>query len=115
LGTGSPWQDVAVLELAPGAFPSPPNAGGSALSRDACARSDVGEDVEGTHTYDVGIEGYEQFVRFLDHLGDLIRVTHVDAYDQLRRIDEAIGFAIGDSPNAAIEFVHDVVLSRFQP
>jgi hypothetical protein len=71
--------------------------------------------VEGTHTDDVGIDGDEPFVRLLIHLRDLIRVTHVDAYDRLRRIDEAIGIAIGDGPNAAIEFVHDVVLGRFQP
>jgi hypothetical protein len=65
----------------------------------------------GTHT-DMDIEDYEALVQFLIELKDLIRSEHVDEYDQLRVIDQAIDIAIEDSPNTAIEFVHDVVLGR---
>jgi hypothetical protein len=36
----------------------------------------------------------------------------VAGYDQLRVLDQAIDTAIEDNRNAAIEFVHDVVLGR---
>jgi hypothetical protein len=61
---------------------------------------------------DMNIEDYEALAQFLIELKDLIRSEHVDEYDQLRLIDQAIDIAIEDSPDAAIEFVHDVVLGR---
>jgi hypothetical protein len=64
-----------------------------------------------THT-DMNIEDYEALAQFLIELKDLIRSEPAEAYEQLRVIDHAIDIAIEDNPDAAIEFIHDVVLGR---
>jgi hypothetical protein len=61
---------------------------------------------------DMNIEDYEALAQFLIELKDLIRSEPAEAYDQLRLIDQAIDIAIEDNPDAAIEFIHDVVLGR---
>jgi hypothetical protein len=61
---------------------------------------------------DMNIEDYEALAQFLLELKDLIRSEPVEEYEHLRVIEEAIDIAIEDNPDAAIEFVHDVVLGR---
>jgi hypothetical protein len=64
---------------------------------------------------DMNIEDYKALVQFLIEVKDLIRSEPVNEYDQLRVIDQAIDIAIEDDPDAAIEFVYDVVLGRLWP
>jgi hypothetical protein len=87
---------------------------GTALSCNASARADVWERMAGTRR-DLDIEEYEALVQFLIELTDLIRSEHAYEYDQLRVIDQAIDIAIADNPDAAIAYVHDVVLGRVEP
>jgi hypothetical protein len=61
---------------------------------------------------DMNIEDFEALAQFLIELKELIRSEHVDDHTQLRVIDHAIDIAIDDNPDAAIEFIHDVVLGR---
>jgi hypothetical protein len=61
---------------------------------------------------DMNIEDYEALAQFLIELKDLIRSEHVDDHTRLRVIDHAIDIAIEDNPDAAIEFIHDVLLGR---
>jgi hypothetical protein len=61
---------------------------------------------------DLHMEEYEALVQFLIELTDLIRSEHAYEYDQLLVIDQAIDIAVEDSPDAAIAYVHDVVLGH---
>jgi hypothetical protein len=70
---------------------------------------------------DMGVEHQmdaEDFESVLQLLGDfkhLIRDARLGPDDKLSAIDQAIDEAIGDMPEAARDFVRDVMLGRLEP